>query len=161
MRLISPQRTRPTQALPSSSPRSVPALDAASLASSGSLGYAPTGIKPALTSPTSPAPKQFVSVLMAPSFDKSHLLPNSPSAVTARSLFSSPTWFTRFATAFFNVEASAAAHNRAAAAIALRWVVQQGFPIVTSSDSREYDEEDLAIFSFNLTEAEMVKLAAV
>mmetsp|Transcript_6210 Transcript_6210/g.15807 ORF Transcript_6210/g.15807 Transcript_6210/m.15807 type:complete len:434 (-) Transcript_6210:209-1510(-) len=50
---------------------------------------------------------------MAPSFDKSHLLPSSPSAVTARSLFSSPTWFTKLATAFFNVEASAAAHKRA------------------------------------------------
>ena len=55
----------------------------------------------------------------------------------------------------------AAAHNRSAAAIALRWVVQQGIPLVTSSDSKEYDLEDLSIFSFNLSTAEMNKLAAV
>ena len=54
-----------------------------------------------------------------------------------------------------------AAHNRSAAAVALRWVVQQGVPVVTSSDKAEYDEEDLAVFDFNLTAAEMERLAAV
>ena len=57
--------------------------------------------------------------------------------------------------------AVAAAHNRSAAAVALRWVVQQGVPVVTSSDKAEYDEEDLAVFDFNLTAAEMESLAAV
>ena len=59
------------------------------------------------------------------------------------------------------VLAVAAAHNRSAAAVALRWVVQQGVPVVTSSDKAEYDEEDLAVFDFNLTAAEMERLAAV
>ena len=59
------------------------------------------------------------------------------------------------------VLAVAAAHNRSAAAVALRWVVQQGVPVVTSSDKAEYDDEDLAVFDFNLTAAEMERLAAV
>ena len=42
-----------------------------------------------------------------------------------------------------------------------RRVVQQGVPVVTSSDKAEYDEEDLAVFNFNLTAAEMERLAAV
>ena len=37
----------------------------------------------------------------------------------------------------------------------MRWITQQGIPLVTASDSLQYDQEDLALFSFNLSNAEM------
>ena len=60
------------------------------------------------------------------------------------------------------VLAVAASHNRTAAAVALRWVVQQDIPIVTSSDKEEYDLDDIrSVFNFSLSDAEMSLLAAV
>ena len=41
------------------------------------------------------------------------------------------------------VKAVAARHNRTAAAVALRWVVQQGVPVATSSGKESYDVYDL------------------
>ena len=58
----------------------------------------------------------------------------------------------------------AAAHNASAATVALRWVVQQGVPFVTSSTSAAYDAEDLAAATQNatvLTAEEMAALAAI
>lgn len=53
----------------------------------------------------------------------------------------------------------AAAHNVSTAQVALRWVVQQGVVAVTASDKASYDQSDLAIFGFELTEAEMEALS--
>eukprot|EP01048_Picozoa_sp_COSAG05_P011946 COSAG05_NODE_1163_length_5656_cov_2.387979_6_plen_174_part_00 len=59
------------------------------------------------------------------------------------------------------VLAVARAHNKSAAQIALRWVVQQGIVAVTGSTKAAYDIEDLGVFSFALSTAEMAALAAV
>jgi diketogulonate reductase-like aldo/keto reductase len=66
------------------------------------------------------------------------------------------------------VEAVAAAHNTSTATVALRWVVQQGLPFVTSSTDAGYDLEDLAAAANGsssgavvLSAAEMAALAAV
>ncbi|EOD29446.1 hypothetical protein EMIHUDRAFT_113767 [Emiliania huxleyi CCMP1516] len=54
------------------------------------------------------------------------------------------------------------AHNRTAAAVALRWLVQQGVPVVTQSDKKEHMVDDLeGVFSFELTDSEMARLAAI
>lgn len=59
------------------------------------------------------------------------------------------------------VLAVAAAHNRTAAQIALRWVAQQGIAVVTSTDKRSHQVADLEIFDFELTNHEMKRLSAV
>ena len=55
----------------------------------------------------------------------------------------------------------AKAHGVSAAAVALRWVTQQGVVAVTSDSDPEYATEDLSIFDFELTAAEMAELAAL
>ena len=40
----------------------------------------------------------------------------------------------------------------------MRWITQLGIPIVTASDSAEYDAADIAIFDFDLTPSEMDSL---
>eukprot|EP00746_Dinoflagellata_sp_MGD_P020734 gnl/MRDRNA2_/MRDRNA2_148340_c0_seq1.p1 gnl/MRDRNA2_/MRDRNA2_148340_c0~~gnl/MRDRNA2_/MRDRNA2_148340_c0_seq1.p1 ORF type:complete len:313 (+),score=50.41 gnl/MRDRNA2_/MRDRNA2_148340_c0_seq1:116-1054(+) len=57
-----------------------------------------------------------------------------------------------------DVMAIAAAHNKSTAEIALRWVVQQGVVAVTASDKESHDMSDLDIFSFKLTQEEMMRL---
>lgn len=42
----------------------------------------------------------------------------------------------------------------------MRWVVQHGVPLVTASDRTDYDEADLSLFGFNLTEQEMATFDA-
>ena len=59
------------------------------------------------------------------------------------------------------VKAVAKAHNRSAAAVALRWVTQQGVVAVTSSDNLGHVRSDLQTFDFNLTASEMAALARV
>lgn len=61
------------------------------------------------------------------------------------------------------VKAVAAAHNRSAAQVALKWVVQQGVVAVTSSDKQDHVAGDLAIFDgeFELTSEEMTQLSKV
>lgn len=60
------------------------------------------------------------------------------------------------------VAAVAKAHNVSSAEIGMRWVVQQGFPFVTSSARADHDLEDVHdIFGFILTDAEMLALSAV
>ena len=54
----------------------------------------------------------------------------------------------------------AAAHKVSAAQVALRWVVQQGVVAVTASEKKEYDVEDLDVFGFELSEAEMALLSS-
>ena len=55
----------------------------------------------------------------------------------------------------------AAAHNRSTAQVALRWVLQQGFALATSTVRRDYMEEDLAVWGWALTEAEMISLTGL
>jgi len=59
------------------------------------------------------------------------------------------------------VNAIAAAHNSTAAAVALRWVTQQGVVAVTSSDNPDHIAGDLASFELELSDAEMARLARV
>lgn len=53
------------------------------------------------------------------------------------------------------------AHNKSSAQVALRWVTQQGVVAVTSATNPEYLAEDLDIFDFTLSDAEMATLAAI
>ena len=55
----------------------------------------------------------------------------------------------------------AAAHNRSAAQVALRWVTQQGVVAVSASSNPAHLASDLGSFSFNLTGAEMKALAEI
>jgi len=59
------------------------------------------------------------------------------------------------------VNAVAAAHNTTAAAVAMRWVTQQGVVAVTSSDKASHIQGDLDSFGLDLTAEEMDSLAAV
>ena len=52
----------------------------------------------------------------------------------------------------------AKARGVSAAQVALRWVVQQGVVAVTASMERSYDVEDLHVFGFELSAAEMALL---
>ena len=51
------------------------------------------------------------------------------------------------------------AHNNSSAQVALKWVVQQGIVAVTGSNSRAYDDADLNIWDFELSEHEMQQLS--
>ena len=55
----------------------------------------------------------------------------------------------------------AKAHSKSPAQIALRWVTQQGVVAVTATDKPDYATEDMSIFDFELTTAEMAELAAL
>ena len=59
------------------------------------------------------------------------------------------------------VKAVAAAHNKSAAQVALRWLVQQDIVVVTASNEEAYDEADLELWDFSLTKKEMATLAAI
>ena len=59
-----------------------------------------------------------------------------------------------------DVQKIAAAHQVSAAQVALRWVVQQGVVAVTASTERSYDLEDLHVFGFELSDAEMALLTS-
>ena len=59
------------------------------------------------------------------------------------------------------VAAVAQAHGVSAAQVALRWIAQQGGLVVTAAEKAEYLAEDLDIFGFELTDAEMSTLAAI
>eukprot|EP00041_Stephanoeca_diplocostata_P009327 m.143366 g.143366 ORF g.143366 m.143366 type:complete len:312 (+) comp17696_c0_seq3:130-1065(+) len=53
------------------------------------------------------------------------------------------------------------AHNVSAAQVALRWLVQQNITVVTAAHNASYIAEDIDVFSFTLTPAEMAALAAI
>ena len=50
----------------------------------------------------------------------------------------------------------AAAHNKSTAQVALRWVLQQGYALATSTVEKPYMVEDLGAFGWELTADEMV-----
>ena len=57
---------------------------------------------------------------------------------------------------------AAAAHNRTTAAVALRWVVQQKVPIVTSSDKPAHVADDVEnVLDFELSATDMARLGAI
>lgn len=55
----------------------------------------------------------------------------------------------------------AAAHQRTAAQIVLRWTVQQGFATIPKSADARRMAENLAIFDFALSDAEMTRLSGL
>ena len=59
------------------------------------------------------------------------------------------------------VQSIAQSHGVSSAQVALRWIAQQGGLVVTAAEKAEYLEEDLDIFGFELSDAEMSTLAAI
>jgi diketogulonate reductase-like aldo/keto reductase len=58
------------------------------------------------------------------------------------------------------VDEIAKKHKKTGAQVALRWIAQQGSMFVTAGSNAKYIAEDLDIFGFELTEAEMATLSA-
>lgn len=52
------------------------------------------------------------------------------------------------------------AHGKTGAQVSLKWAVQQGIPVVPKSSNPEHLRENLDLFSWNLTAAEMAQLTA-
>jgi len=52
------------------------------------------------------------------------------------------------------------AHNKSGAQVALRWIVQRNATYTTQASTLQYFQEDVEIFDFELTSAEMTKLNA-
>ena len=52
------------------------------------------------------------------------------------------------------------AHGKSAAQVALKWIVQRGIAVVTKSSSLEHLKQDIDLFDFNLTAAELAALNA-
>jgi len=50
------------------------------------------------------------------------------------------------------------AHGKTGAQVALRWLVQQGIPVIPKSSSTKHLAEDFALFDFELTPEEMERL---
>lgn len=59
------------------------------------------------------------------------------------------------------VQAMARAKGKTAAAVALRWLVQQGITAVTATSNAEHAAEALDVFSFALTQGEMRRLSRI
>lgn len=51
-------------------------------------------------------------------------------------------------------------HGKAGAQVALRWLVQQGIPVIPKSSNPVHMKQNMELFDFNLTEAEMASLTA-
>lgn len=56
------------------------------------------------------------------------------------------------------LKAIAAAHNKSTAQVALRWVLQQGYALATSTVEKPYMVEDLGAFGWELSPDEMVHI---
>jgi len=59
------------------------------------------------------------------------------------------------------IEAIAKAHGRSAAQVTLRWIVQQGLVAIPKTSKVERLSENLAVFDFALSEAEMARMSAL
>lgn len=55
----------------------------------------------------------------------------------------------------------AAKHNRTEAQVSLRWLVDKGIAPIPSAKSRKFQQENLAIFDFTLSDAEVTELSKV
>ena len=51
-------------------------------------------------------------------------------------------------------------HGKTAAQVSLKWVVQQGIPVLPKTHKKEYMLENVDLFDWELTEDEMASLAA-
>ena len=58
------------------------------------------------------------------------------------------------------VIAAAAAHAVSPQSVMMRWITQLGIPIVSASNVSAYDLDDIAMFTYNLTSAEMAAISA-
>lgn len=59
------------------------------------------------------------------------------------------------------IEAIARGHGRSAAQVTLRWIVQQGLVAIPKTSKVERLSENLAVFDFALSEAEMARMSAL
>jgi diketogulonate reductase-like aldo/keto reductase len=59
------------------------------------------------------------------------------------------------------IEAIARAHDRSSAQVTLRWIVQQGLVAIPRTSRLERLSENLGVFDFALTEAEMAQMSAL
>ena len=59
-----------------------------------------------------------------------------------------------------DVNAIASVHKVSAAQVALRWIAQQGALFVTAGSKSDYLQEDLDIYGFELSDAEMELLSS-
>jgi diketogulonate reductase-like aldo/keto reductase len=50
------------------------------------------------------------------------------------------------------------AHGKNAAQISLRWLLQQGLIVIPRTAKREHMEQNLAVFDFKLSDAEMAEI---
>lgn len=53
------------------------------------------------------------------------------------------------------------AHNVSGAQVAFRWLIQQNITVVTAANNPAYIAEDIDVFNFELTPAEMATLSAI
>lgn len=51
-------------------------------------------------------------------------------------------------------------HNKSGAQVALRWIVQQGIPVIPKSTNPKHLKSNFELFDFNLTDSEMAALSA-
>lgn len=58
------------------------------------------------------------------------------------------------------VVAAAAAHAVSPQSVMMRWITQLGIPVVSASNISAYDLDDIAMFTYNLTAAEMAAISA-
>ena len=72
----------------------------------------------------------------------------SPLVAGDRSMLGDPT-----------IEGIAKAHGRTPAQVVLRWLVQRGIPVIPKSTSPDHMRENLRVFDFSLTDAEMARMA--
>lgn len=59
------------------------------------------------------------------------------------------------------ISAIAAAHDVTSAQVILRWNLQRGVVVIPGSGNPYHIKENLAIFGFELTDAEMEQIAAL
>lgn len=59
------------------------------------------------------------------------------------------------------IEEIGRAHGRSAAQVTLRWIVQQGYVAIPKTSKIERLSENLAVFDFALTDAEMARMSAL
>lgn len=52
-------------------------------------------------------------------------------------------------------------HNKTAAQVSLRWLIQRGIVAIPRTDNPEYMKENIDIFDFELDEADMLKIAGL
>jgi diketogulonate reductase-like aldo/keto reductase len=58
------------------------------------------------------------------------------------------------------LDAIGKAHGKTGAQVALKWIVQKGIPLATKADEKEFLKEDIDVFDWSLSDAEMSTLSA-